>query len=398
MSDRRKFRASQVPQALFCPGSALLIRRMKPSKNSAASLIGQWCHYTSAKRFIDEHGAVPPETELVGPVMPKGWEPHSFHRWMVDYFVSVALDFAHVDMALLVEAEFFHAFERFDLSGHADVIGITADATEAVGLDLKTGTDEVTEAEQNAQILTYIVLLKLAYPTLRKIRFGICQPTNNPDEGMERVTMATVEGDQLDGVVAYLERELNHAIDHERELNSDGYKACRYCPAADQCPAIDGDLNHMKMTLTDEHLAMISAEASGKQLLALEFARKKFTPIFERANLELKERARAAGTLRIGEHCVFLEVHPRGTEITDNKVASERLADMPDELYHRTYSFSTGELDRALAEHESQKTGSKVPIESKVPGKASGKSIRKALLKDVSKELTSEWLRVTSVS
>lgn len=393
---RRRFRCSSVPTFLACPGASLLIPRVTGGKDTSASLLGQWCHYTAAKRLIEEHGATGPESGLRPPVMPAGFEPSRFHLWMVDCYVATVLDYAHVDMALMVEQEFEAQFPRFSLPGHADFVAITADATEAIGADLKSGADPVDEAEQNSQYLSYIVNLILAWPTLRKVTFLGVQPQNNPKEGMERVTKAVVEGPALQGVVTYLERELNHVIDHERELNSDGYKQCRYCPAAPQCPAVRGDLDHMKLTLTDAHLAAIQAEPSGEQLLALEYARRKFEPIFASAKQALRDRLAATTDrqLVIAGRRVFLETHTTGHEITDNKAAAEALADLPDELYHQTYSYSVGEIDRALAKHESARTGQKVPIESTVPGKTSGKALRKSRLGALVKRNTCEWLRI----
>jgi hypothetical protein len=392
---KKRFRCSSVPVLLACPGSSLLIPRVTGGKDTSASLLGQWCHYMAAKRLVDEYGAIAPEGGLVAPVMPEGWEPSGFHRWMVDFYVSVCLDYAHVDMALMVEQEFEAEFDRFTLPGHADFVGITADATEAVGADFKSGSDPVDEAEQNSQYLAYIVNLVRAWPTLRKITWIGVQPQNNPDEGMERVTSVTIEGEQLAGVVDYLERELNYAIDHERELNSDGYKQCRYCPAAKQCPAVDGDIK-MKLKLTDEDILAIKSEPSAERLLELEFARKKLEPIFESANAELRERARTAGTLRVGEYSVFLETKSRGSEITDNAKAAEALSDLSDEHFHSTYKHSVAAIDKALAAHESARTGQKVPIETKVPGKASGKGMRKERLGPILKQLTAEWLRIVS--
>lgn len=396
MTTRRRFRASQVPQALLCPGSTQLIRRIRENQSSQAAHLGNWCHYTAAKTLVDFHGALPPDGGLIAPVMPEGFKPSNFGQWMADFHVQTVLTYADADMALLVEQEFSHTFkvkpyllydaktgafigmcDEADLTGHIDAFAINADATEAVGGDLKSGPEHVDEAEQNAQVLTYMVLLKCAYPSLRKITFFIDQPQNNPDEGFERVTFATAAGDQLDGLVSYLERELNHSIDHENELNSDGWKQCRYCPVAatNQCPAIHGDYEIMKLTLTPEMIEAVKAEPTTEQLAALEIMRKKFTPIFDAGHEALKDRLELLGPQTAEGYRFYLETSPGRTKITDNAKAAEILAHVPDETYHTLYEFKKEPIEKALAAQESARTGQKIPHDSKVSGKTSGKSL-----------------------
>jgi hypothetical protein len=364
-------------------------------KDSAASLLGSWCHYESARRLVEFHGAVADEGALVPVTMPNGWEPPRFALWMVDFYLQTVLTYCDVDMALEVEAELSHAFPAFDLTGHIDAFGINADATEATGLDLKTGTEIVDDADQNAQVLGYIVLLKLAYPTLRKVTFAICQPRNNPDEGQERITWATLEGEALDRAVSYLEREINAALAAPDQLNSDGWKQCRYCPAADQCPAVDADIEDMKMTLTPEHVANISTEPSVKRLLEIELARKKLEPLFDRNKDALKARVEAeGGTIIEGSVRIYTEERNSGRKIIDNAKATELLADLPDERFHRTYEFKPSAIEAVLAEHESERTGAKVPVESKAKGKVSGKSLFNDKLGAITETTKAVWLRI----
>ncbi|WP_043588112.1 DUF2800 domain-containing protein [Geminisphaera colitermitum] len=394
---RPRFRASSVPQLLACPAAAILGAIVKPSPDSAASLLGTWCHWRAARTLADEHGATAPSDGLPEPQMPDGWTPSGFENWMVDYYLGTVLTSTDADMAIEVEAEIVADFDRFDLTGHIDAFGITADATEAVGFDLKTGSELVDEAEQNAQVLSYIVLLYRAYPTLRRITFAIVQPRNNPDEGMERVTWATVEGPQLDGVTSYLERELNHVLKNPRQLNSDGWKQCRYCPAAGKkCPAIDQEIK-MKLQLTDEHIAAIAAEPTLEHMLDLEMARKKLVPILERAHDALKTRVRAEGESIAAGHRIFIETRNSGREITDQAKAAEILSDLSDDLYHRCHKHIPGEIERVLAEAETVRTGKKVPIDSKDPTKTSGKKLYRDRLGHLTEMKTSEWLRIAPI-
>lgn len=401
MSDRRSFRASQVPQALICHGSTQLIRRIRENRSSQAAHLGNWCHWTAAKTLIEKHQAIGPDGGLVAPVMPASFKPSGFGQWIADYFVAAVADETDADMAILVEQEFSHAFDRFDLTGHTDAFGINADATEAIGADLKSGPEHVDEAEQNAQVLAYMVLLKCAYPTLRKITFLIVQPQNDPDEGFERVTRAIAEGDQLDGLVSYLERELNYAIDHENELNSDGWKQCRYCPVAhtNQCPAITADYESMKMTLTPEMVEAVKAEPSAKQLADLEILRKKFTPIFTAGHEAFKERIEAeGGRLTVDGHAYWLEEGPGRTKVTDNAKAAEVLADIPDATYHTLYEFKKEPIEKAFAAQETERTGVKVPHDSKVAGRVSGKSLFRERFAGLTEQGTIKKLKMAEVA
>ena len=373
---------------MLCGGSARLRRRVvKPGKSGPAAVAGNWAHYVAAVSLMENEGAV----FTSGDRLPKpegitNFKPSSFQRWMVRFYLETITYFAGLDMAIEVEAEFKEAFARFDLSGHADAFAINADATEAVGFDLKTGSELVDAAEDNAQVAVYIVLLFLAYPTLRKITFNIVQPANNPNDGFERVTSVTVEGeDKLRGLVNYIERELNHAIDHEDELNSDGWKQCRYCDAALICPAIKADLAAMKMKLTPEMLAQLQTEPDNTELVQLFLDSKKFTPIFDVAKEEVKSRLRAGPIAAAGVN-LTLTTRAGQRTITDKPKAAELLAVLPDELYYDCIDFSAAGIEAALAKHE------KLPKESKVG--PSGKSRYKDLFGTITEQGTSEIIKV----
>ncbi len=399
MSDRRRqFRCSQLPQLMACPGSALLRERVKPSKSGAVAALGTWCHWMAATELVREHGATPPEAGLPEPPMRAGWKPTGFDLWMIRFYVAEVLDRVGADMALEVEAEFKHSFARFDLSGHIDTFGITADATEAIGFDLKTGSVVVDEAKDNAQVLGYIVLLALAYPTLRKITFAVVQPRNHEDDGEQRVSMITLEGEQIAQAVAYVERTLNTAIDEEMTVNSDGGKQCRYCPAALQCPAVEADLSHMKMTLTPEYLNGIAAEPTIDRLLAVALAGRKLSPLLKDAADILKQRIRDKGEQTVDGYRVFVQSQPGIRVVTDNAKARVQLGDLPDALFDRCYQFKPGEIEEVLAEHESARTGLKVPVDTKTAGKVSGKSMMRDRIGHVMQQGEREILKIVEVA
>lgn len=354
MTDRAQFRASGMPQVLACAASRLLNQRVRMAngpRSTSASLRGQWCHAEAALSLVASQGA----TTAAEIVHPSNVKPSPFDRWMVQYYLAAVTELSSADMAIEVEAEFTHAFERFDLSGHIDAFAITGDATEAVLFDLKSGREYVDEAGDNAQILAYIVLLWLAYPTLRRIAGYIVQPQNDPDEGYERITEFVVEGeDKLKAAAAYFERELNDSCDNQFSFNSDGWKQCRYCPAAQNlaCPAILGDIANMKLTLTPEQFAAIKVSPDDGQLASLELVAKKFTPIFDATHDLLKERlASRTEPLQVEGARFYIEDRPGKRKITDNKAATEILSDLSDEAFHGTYEYKPAAIEEALAAH-----------------------------------------------
>lgn len=387
MSDRRKFRASQAPQLFACAGSDELARRIRdafPPRETAPATAGRWCHAQGATVLIQRHQATFQGDKLD---WPANFKPTGFHLWMVAFYVSAVIELSHVEMAFEVEAELEHAFDRFDLSGHIDCFAINAQATEAIGFDLKTGADPVMEAADNPQVFVYICLLKLAYPTLQKVTFYIVQPSNDGEE-IPRITDVTIEGEALDRAVAYLETELNRVCDNPHELNSDGWKQCRYCPAALVCPALAQDIESMKLKLTPEEFARIKLQPDLDDLVRIELVGKKLTPIFDSAHDELKDRMVARG---VTEHTVegarvILGEKNGKRSIRDNAAATERLRDMPDEVFHRLYEFKPAAIEEELAVHyKLPKTSTKG---------ASGKSKYRELLGDLTDQPVQKTLKV----
>src|SRR6478736_7467969 len=249
------FRASELARILHCNGSARLVPLVAKPEDEDASIEGTYLHHHAHTRIAAEYGAVGD----LGPVPPEPANP-AFSLWISAYYVSTVSDLIPREWSWEMEAELEHEFERFILTGHPDDIGISPDGTEAIGADLKCGYIAVEPAESNTQFLTYAVLLILAYPTLRKISWYGVQPRNNPDDGQERVTSFTLEGEALQKAVAYLENEINKAIDNQMELNT-GVAACKYCPVAKalQCPAQKAEREQMKHILTEEEISRITA-------------------------------------------------------------------------------------------------------------------------------------------
>lgn len=253
------FRCSSLDRALFCNGSIKLVPLVGPRLGDEG-VLGTFLHWLTANRLKTELGAA-------GDIGPRPPMPPAaaFEQWVSNWCFREVKAICPPDWSLECEAALAYEFARFILSGHIDAVALNPEATEAIGWDYKTGRDPVDAAEFNDQVLGYIVLLLLAYPTLKKVTFYIVQPHNDEEGGFERVSK--VEVTDLPAIAAHLEKRINSAIDNQMELNS-SKKACRWCPvgAALQCPALWGDLQTMKITLTPDMIARVKQAPDDAQL------------------------------------------------------------------------------------------------------------------------------------
>ncbi len=275
------FRCSELDRVLTCNGSIKLAKMVNPREGDEG-FEGEALHFTSARRMVIELGATPPEGTGLGTYRDH-WPKRLFNEWISEYYFRHVRDNTPADWSLEVEAPLAYEFpltrpvhwidphtdeERlsslFTLSGHPDAIAISPCGTKAIGWDLKTGYDPVEPAEQNWQMLGYIVLLKRAYPGLKEITFYVVQPRNDEDEGFEKVSHVSLK-DGLDSIVEGLRARLEAALHNTDEIN-DGRIQCKWCPVAPQCPAVIAARDSMKMKLTPEALAKIHKDPDPKVL------------------------------------------------------------------------------------------------------------------------------------
>lgn len=298
----RTFRCSSLDRALHCNGSITLVPLVDP-RDGDEGVEGTALHWLAHARMQKEIGAggdIGPQ-----PLMPKSI---GFSGWVADYYFNHVKETVpdtwsiECEVALAYE---FQGVEPFILSGHIDALGLNADATEAIGFDLKSGYDPVDPAEENWQMLGYVVLLLQAYPTLRKVTFWVVQPRNDEDEGFQRASSVVIEGDRLTSATATLVAEISKAIENCMEVNT-GVKACKWCPAAMQCPAAIELRELMKAHLTPELLAGIKATPDDAALAEWVIAGRTLNRPMEDAEAMLKERIRQNGSAAA----------PDGTRIT----------------------------------------------------------------------------------
>ena len=236
-------------------------------------------------RLIGNHGASTP-THIAHPAH---FQPDGIDEWVVGFYLEEFLSRIPGDWAIEVENELAYDYGRFVLTGHQDALGISADGKQAVAADLKRGRVPVDEASANWQILGYACQVLKAYPSLESISYLIVQPLAIPDMGYERVTEVTLEGDRLAHAVPFLTQKINHALDHPFDLET-GWKYCRYCDAALQCPALQKLTEAMKLTLTKEHLESLKAHPDLQALGEWVVDRRMLSGLMDKAAALLKDQ------------------------------------------------------------------------------------------------------------
>lgn len=279
------FRCSGLDADFSCNGRIVLVPLM-PVRDSSEAHEGTLIHYLIAKKLVEEHGAVPPEGGLVPPVLPKGYKLPAFSAWIVDWAVKLVKDTIPADWALMVEVPVSYEFalprplwipidqihgepsdnatrtlpdgtvevfvNRFILSGHIDVQGLSPDATESHGLDWKTGPVGADPADNSWQAGGYLGLCKRAWELLNRSRFTLAQPRIDEEAtGIQRISTVELSGAQLDAMNTEIAEQVNRALENRMQTSS-GLKQCKYCPVSWRCPSIQGDIQLMKATLTKE--------------------------------------------------------------------------------------------------------------------------------------------------
>lgn len=246
-------RSSEMDRVISCPASPTVVA-LVDMPESEDGIEGSQLHWQIADRAIRELGATPPEGGLPPPDVPKGYRLPQNALWMVDWALRHVRETIPSDWSLLVEVEMEHQFPRWKNKGHADIVGISPDGTEAIGIDWKSGRDPVDPAESNWQIFSYECLLKLTWDSLRKVTFQIGQPRVTEDDDVQRISTSVLEGDRLEAAPEVLNAARCAALDDATRLRTG--KHCNYCVGC-SCPAIIAEQKLMEMTLTPEILAKI---------------------------------------------------------------------------------------------------------------------------------------------
>ena len=314
-------RCSSLDQLLSCPGSRLLNAKLGDiDTDDRASWEGQWCHYQAARRFIEKHGAMPPndprfspdgtviDIGLPAPRIPKDYHPGNFAEWIVDYYHRAVMEETPGDWAMEVECEMLYEFPNFWLSGHCDENAVAPDMSALNFDDLKSGNNLVDAAECNWQVIGYAGLFKTAYPKLRRIRGRIVQPRATEPEA-KRITAVIIDergtwndaGEcvseaTIETFLPLLVARIDEAIRNPMVLDT-GIKQCRWCVAGDclACPALEALKKEMKLELTQAALDAATANPDPDKLARWGVAKKILEPKLKKAWELLKAHAEKNG-------------------------------------------------------------------------------------------------------
>lgn len=360
-------RCSGLDRFLGCNGAETLIDALGAKwGDESLSWEGNWTHWNSAMVLVTDHQAMAPDDGLPPPRVPAGWEPTDFAQWMSAWFVSEVLSDTDADMALAVELEVMHEFDKFWLTGHLDVTAFKADLSVIAFDDLKTGSNIVDEADCNWQVLGYATLLRMNYPEVQKIIGRIRQP-RKPEELGERTTRMVLEGERLHRAAEFLEREINKALANTMEIQTG--KHCRFCPAWMRCPAFEAEVNFMKSTLTKEIIEQMKAAPDEERLAKFAIAKKELEPHLKSAWDMIKALLEKRATpLQVDGRVLTLIPGSGAREFTDVATAWEILNDTisdPAAIY-ACMSLSPEPMEKALAKQFG------IPHKSKDPNKEDG--------------------------
>lgn len=274
-------RCSSLDRLIACPGSRTLEALVNPRQSEEGNE-GTYIHSEIQLCLIRDLGAINggPIFFYDGPLFPNS-------QWIVGYCVRECAEKLPSDWSLEVETGLSYEFDKFILSGHIDALALSPDATEAIGFDWKSVYNAVDIAEQNEQVLGYVILLARAYPSLRKVTFYIVQPRVDEEMGFQRVSSVTIE--ITPGFIANFERRIERTLAYNMSLSS-GPKQCRFCPAFLQCPALIEEREEMKITVNSEMLALIQKEPDDKLIASWVVSAKTLDAPIEQAREIAKAR------------------------------------------------------------------------------------------------------------
>ncbi len=367
-------RCSGLDRLLSCPGSRTLEALIPldftfDATGDEMTWRGNWIHADSAYKLVKFHGALAPDG-LSEPSIPKGWTPKPWDERASDWYVAQIVALTPPDHVIVVEKRFTVEFARFKLTGQLDCYTMSPDGTYFVINDDKSGTNIVDHAESNWQLAGYATLLKRYFPRARAGKLQILQKASDDP-------VTTVDVEDLDTLVEYMERRINEALDAPFTVET-GYKACRLCPCIEFCPALDEEITEMKKILTPAQVDALKVTPNLAELAEIAARGRAIAGPIERLLATLKDRVIAEGAvvLKDGTQVTVNEELGNRT-VTSPQIALEFAADKlgkllektdstsdPMDLAWQTMKMSLAELEDLLAEQGMQRKSKKEGVET----------------------------------
>ena len=267
----------------------------------------------------------------------------------MDWFFNLVKFAVPDDWSLEIELPLEWEFDRWILSGHLDVAGTSADGRHSHDLDLKTGYRPVLPAKFNEQVNGYLVLRRLI-DEIEHAKFTIGQPHNSEDDGYERISTVELEGKALEDLPGVLDRRVCLALDQANVLES-GPDQCKWCPVGVACPAIQAEIEHMRIILTNELLARIKSEPDDALLGDIIIAARTIAQPIADAEVLLKERLGEVTEIEAGCGTRISQKLEGGKyKVLDPVRFLEELLDMVDvDRLAPALQYSRGRIEDAIA-------------------------------------------------
>lgn len=340
--DKPTIRCSELDRVLRCGGSLKLCSLIVDQRGTdwVQGVIG---HHEIASKLCS--GPLPwPEQIKPG---EKFAEP-----WAIDWCIRRAnefIDYPH----RMVEHALAYEFDRYNLSGHIDYLGISTDAKQAALIDWKLGRRPTDPADSNDQVAGYIVLTKRAWPSLDVIRAAIGQPFNNEDAGFPRFSVVEVGGSDLDDLMESMDDRINGALDKGDEL-SRSVIGCKYCSAFAQCEEIKLLRKRMKTKLTPAMLAEIQSETPDAELADIVLDWRTLKGPMEAIDTVVRGKIKKGGPIVANSGArLSLETKNGQWKAVNKHELFKAVKDvLPEERMANAITFSVGELVEQIAEEK----------------------------------------------
>jgi hypothetical protein len=137
---------------------------------------------------------------------------------------------------------FVYAAGEKAISGHFDfrrTYNPTGEAWIVLVVDLKTGYNPVTEADQNAQLLVYGAA-SVHFRMADRVYLGILEPRRKREE---RLSLAVFDSEQMESAVGVIAATMAHVTNGKEHPRTASEEACRYCKAKLDCDAYQATMS-----------------------------------------------------------------------------------------------------------------------------------------------------------
>lgn len=243
----------------FSPSSATRLLTCQPSLEFGAKVLEAYGEPEPSEYAIEgtrAHAAC--EAMLNGEEFD--WEGDLSMQRHVAGYVKYVAEVATEAVVLWVEKT-MESFIHPDFGGTADAVVLHYDDDRLVAhiVDLKYGEGVRVDAEENAQMYCYMLLLRETFPSVEEFRATIYQPRTF---GPAATKTKGVTNEELD----HFEEQIEEVINNPKQEYSAG-PHCNWCPAKPLCPLLQELAMSVLNTNYDEIIASPDADERIAEIL-----------------------------------------------------------------------------------------------------------------------------------